>query len=59
MIVLFDTNAIMKIKLKYRKTFILNRKTKQEKGKDTKENEWVTYKTKSCIIKYCIYFLSL
>lgn len=32
MIVLFDTNAIMKIKLKYRKTFILNRKTKQEKG---------------------------
>lgn len=31
-IVLFDTNAIMKIKLKYRKTFILNRKTKQEKG---------------------------
>lgn len=37
MIVLFDTNAIMKIKLKYRKTFILNRKTKQEKGKDTKE----------------------
>lgn len=33
MIVLFDTNAIMKIKLKYRKTFILNRKTKQ----DTKE----------------------
>lgn len=37
MIVLLDTNAIMKIKLKYRKTFILNRKTKQEKGKDTKE----------------------
>lgn len=37
MIVLFDTNAIMKIKLKYRQTFILNRKTKQEKGKDTKE----------------------
>lgn len=34
---MFDTNAIMKIKLKYRKTFILNRKTKQEKGKDTKE----------------------
>lgn len=36
MIVLFDTNAIMKIKLKYKNTFILNRKTKQEMDQDTK-----------------------
>lgn len=63
MIVLFDTNAIMKIKLKYRKTFILNRKTKQEKGKDTKEFVFkemsVSHTRLSLVLSNTVYILYL